>query len=239
MHQLWKGTPKSAHAALLDIRSGGFPWWWNWLERQLPTDVQEDPTAHVKNNVIPLKQNAETNPGTPQANIFKLPKFGLENIEAATPRSTKSFLVSKAKHSPSPASRVPRVGSPTRFKHTRTNAIGDEFSMAGTPRDDESLTSCPPFSVPNYMAPTVSAKAKVRAYSIPKERSAAGTPRHDSKKRLSFPFTQNIGSLGWNRGSLFSGKDSSSQRMLGQSIGNLSVDSTISLPAGVGRKPYK
>lgn len=223
----------------MEIRQGGFPWWWNWLERQLPAYVQEDATAPAKNNVTPPKQNAETNLGPPQTNIFKLPKFGLENIEIETPKSTKSFSVAKIKHSPSPAFRVPHMNSPTPFKHMKTKATGNEFSLAATPRDDESLTSCPPFSMPNYMAPTVSAKAKVRAYSIPKERSAAATPRHDSKKRLSFPLTQSIGSLRWNKGSLFSGKDSSSQRMLGLSISNLSVDSTISLPAGVGRKRFK
>lgn len=93
------------------------------------------------------------------------------------------------------------------------------------------------------MAPTVSAKAKARANSNPKERYM-GTPSSESKRRLSFPLTQGIGSFKWNRGSLFSSsKDTSSQSIIDkhqslQSIGDVSVDSTVSLPAGVGRRPF-
>ncbi|KAK8519460.1 hypothetical protein V6N12_025498 [Hibiscus sabdariffa] len=100
--------------------------------------------------------------------------------------------------------------------------------------DDDSLTSCPPFSVPNYMTPTVSAKAKARGNSNPKDMFMGTTGSETSKRRLSFK---------WSKGSLFSGKDSSSQRGLDKkqslpSIGNLSVDSTVSMPATVGRKPF-
>lgn len=94
------------------------------------------------------------------------------------------------------------------------------------------------------MIPTVSAKAKVRANSNPKERYP-GTPSTESKRRLSFPLGgQGVaGTFKWNKGSLFSSKDSTSQRVIErhqslQSTGNLSVDSTVSLPATVGRKPF-
>ena len=92
------------------------------------------------------------------------------------------------------------------------------------------------------MTPTVSAKAKVRANSNPKERYPV-TPSSESKRRLSFPLGQGIGSFKWNKGTLFSSKDSTSQRVIErhqslQSTGNLSVDSTVSLPATVGRKPF-
>ncbi|KAK8494982.1 hypothetical protein V6N13_008894 [Hibiscus sabdariffa] len=128
-------------------------------------------------------------------------------------------------------------------KHSRQRgSIRVDSPMNFPAKDDDSLTSCPPFSVPNYMAPTVSAKAKVRANSNPKERFM-GTPGSESKRRLSFPLTQGIGSFKWGKGSLFSGKDSRSQRGLDkhqslQSLGNLSVDSTVSMPATVGRKPF-
>jgi hypothetical protein len=66
------------------------------------------------------------------------------------------------------------------------------FSHAGSvkSRDDESLATCSPASVPNYMQATQSAKAKVRSHSTPKQRP--GTPEKDnsswtSKKRLSLP----------------------------------------------------
>lgn len=104
------------------------------------------------------------------------------------------------------------------------------------------------------MAPTVSAKAKVRASSNPRERSfgsacsvGGGTPNSDSRRRLSFPLPQGIGSFKWAKGSLFSSnKDpvpSSHNRTPDnyqslESLGNVSVDSTVSLPARVGRKPF-
>nr|KYP35048.1 Protein IQ-DOMAIN 14 [Cajanus cajan] len=177
-HQLWKATPKSTHTPVTDTRSGGFPWWWNWLERQAPAAA------------------------TPQERQV------LKNFQLTPPR-------------------------PYSEQKTRANSPFDVPL-----KDDESLTSCPPFSVPNYMAPTLSAQAKVRASSNPRER-LGGTPTStDSKRRLSFPLSQGIGSFKWSKG--FSGKD---QRVPDkfqslESIGNVSVDSTVSLPARVGRKPF-
>ncbi|XP_035838990.1 protein IQ-DOMAIN 14 [Helianthus annuus] len=58
-------------------------------------------------------------------------------------------------------------------------------------KDDDSLRSCPPFSVPNYMSPTASARAKARPSSNPKERCATPTTpcSESSKRRFSSPFT--------------------------------------------------
>ncbi|KAJ6433483.1 hypothetical protein OIU84_017220 [Salix udensis] len=212
-HQLWKASPKSAQSALLDIRSNGFPWWWNWLERQLPS----------------------TNPPESQA---------LKNFQLTPPRPH-----SEIKPSPRPPSSshkqvnlgTPQANSPSMSKYSRARASGGISPFNLPLKDDDSLTSCPPFSVPNYMTPTVSAKAKTRANSNPKERFP-GTPSSE-KRRLSFPLTQGIGSFKWNKGSFFTSKDSSSQRGLEkhqsvQSIGDLSVDSTVSMPATVGRRPF-
>ncbi|CAN7138282.1 unnamed protein product [Brassica rapa subsp. narinosa] len=117
----------------------------------------------------------------------------------------------------------------------------------GSPfKDDDSLTSCPPF--PSYMAPTVSAKAKVRRNSNPKER-VMGTPSSVSseKRRVSYPPVQRgEGMFRWSKGSLLmsnkGGPGSSSpggvvvleKRKTVKSVGNLSVDSTVS----VSSKPF-
>lgn len=77
-------------------------------------------------------------------------------------------------------------------------------------KDDDSLVSCPPFSVPNYMAPTVSAKAKAR-------------PNSEPKRRFSLPLSSNIGSFKWNN--------------KGSSRGS-SVDSVTSMPVAFGRKAF-
>lgn len=126
------------------------------------------------------------------------------------------------------------------MKHPKPRSVmGGDYPL----RDNDSLTSCPPFSVPNYMTPTVSAQAKVRSHSNPKDRLLA-TPDREQKRRLSFPLTQSIGSMRWGKSPLFSSKDSSSRSVLGKnqpvhSVGNVSVDSTVSLPAHLRRRPFK
>ncbi|KAL5998034.1 IQ-domain [Asimina triloba] len=232
-HQLWKGNPKSAHNALMEIRSGGFPWWWNWLERQLPSHGLEDTNIVTKNMVTPPKPSTEPDARvTP--NKYKQPKFGGVDGHDPLPRSARASPMAKGKHTPLHTLKTPQNNSPAHLKLAEPRNSVDGHSLAATfLRDDESLTSCPPFSVPNYMVPTVSAKAKARAQSMTKERGGS----RGSKKRLSFPLGQTIGSL-------FSAKDSASQRIPMNhaslhSIGNVSVDSTLSLPAGVERKAFQ
>ncbi|KAF8369284.1 hypothetical protein HHK36_032707 [Tetracentron sinense] len=241
-HQLWKATPKSAQTALMEIRSGGFPWWWNWLERQLaahPSESQAKATG-VKNDLTPPKLILEPAVRQPQSSNHTKPSFRYETLDTVTPKSFKPSVAMRTKQVPTLSN---RASSTTPVKHAKLRTSGAESSLDTPFRDDDSLTSCPPFSVPNYMVPTVSAKAKVRAYSNLRERFPA-TSNHEQKRRLSFPLTQSIGSFRWNKGSLFSNKDYDSQKVLGkhrstQSIGNMSVDSTVSLPAGVGRKAFK
>lgn len=173
----------------------------------------------------------------PQASSNKQQSFNFDNVDTPTPKSTKST----ARYGRSPAgawSKIPQ-GSPSLSKYSRARGSGGgAASPFDVPlKDDDSLTSCPPFSVPNYMTPTASAKAKARANSNPKERFP-GTPNSESsQRRVSFPLTQGIGSFKWRKGS---GKESGSQNFIdkNQSIGNLSVDSTVSMPATVGRKPF-
>ncbi|XP_010258470.1 PREDICTED: protein IQ-DOMAIN 14 isoform X2 [Nelumbo nucifera] len=221
-HQLWKATPKSAQTAFMEIRSGGYPWWWNWLERQLQGYHSERQAIHAKKELTPSNPIMELNPQPP----------------SHTPASSK--------HEPALSSRAAYTNSSTLVKHAKPIRSTTAELPKDVPlmRDDESLTSCPPFSMPNYMAPTVSAKAKVRSQSTPKGRPLVSTPSQELKKRFSFPLNQSIGSLRWNKGSIFSSKDSSSQRITGkhksmQSISNLSVDSSISLPIGIGRKSFE
>lgn len=242
--QLWKSTPKSAQTSLADIRSGGFPWWWNWLERQLPGANTPETSAMKNFQLTPPRPNSEIKPSPRvQASTHKQHNFEFSNMDTPTPKSAKSTILTATRPVRSPSSSKIPQGSPSLSKYSRARVSGAASPFDVPLRDDDSLMSCPPFSVPNYMTPTVSAKAKVRPNSNPKERFP-GTPSSESQRRLSFPLTPGIGSFKWKKGSLLStSKDSSSQRVLDknqslQSIGNLSVDSTVSMPATVGRKPF-
>ncbi|POO02036.1 IQ motif, EF-hand binding site [Trema orientale] len=244
-HQLWKGSPKSAQTPLADIRAGGFPWWYNWLERQLPPSNPPESTNVMKTfQLTPPRPNSELKPSPrPPSSSHKQRNFAFETMDTPTPRSTRSTILPATKPMQTPPpSRTPLANTLSLSKYSRPRASTGAESPFDLPlKDDDSLTSCPPFSVPNYMNPTVSAKAKARASSNPKERFMA-TPSSE-KRRLSFPLTQGIGSFKWNKGSFFSSKDNSSGRVLDKhqslhSVGNLSVDSTVSLPAAVGRKPF-
>uniref|UniRef100_A0A2P2LBS0 DUF4005 domain-containing protein n=1 Tax=Rhizophora mucronata TaxID=61149 RepID=A0A2P2LBS0_RHIMU len=239
-HQLWKGTPKSTPSGLMDIRANGFPWWWNWLERQLPSTNTPESQALKSFQLTPPRPYSELKPSTrPVSSNHKQQNFGFDVMDTPTPRSSKSAAFMSSRLAQTPVHRTPQANTPNLFKYSRARASGAESPFDLPLKDDDSLTSCPPFSVPNYMVPTVSAKAKSRTSSNPKERFP-GTPSSE-KRRLSFPLTQGIGPFKWNKGSF--SKDSSSPKVLDkqqslQSIGNLSVDSTVSMPAAVGRKPF-
>ncbi|KAL0388104.1 UNVERIFIED_CONTAM: protein IQ-DOMAIN 14 [Sesamum radiatum] len=238
-HQLWKANPKSTQSPL-DIRSKGFPWWWNWLERQLPPESTTQSQAAKKNVMLTPPRPVSDYKPSPQLNPtnYKHSNFTFNNQEATTPCSTVPDRAKQFQMTPSRTPPPAHNGSGF-MKYTKPRGSGANSTYDLPLRDDDSLTSCPPFSVPNYMSPTVSAKAKARANSNPKER-VPGTPGNDSKRRFSFALTPNIGPFKWSKGS---NKDSASQKVLekhqsSHSIGDLSVDSTVSMPAIVGRKPF-
>ncbi|KAG5063051.1 hypothetical protein AAZX31_02G132100 [Glycine max] len=247
-HQLWKATPKSTHTPMTDTRSSGFPWWWNWLERQTPAATPQERQSLKNFQITPPRpyseQKTSPRPGSstqrqPQSQQQQ-PHVSFDNMDTPTPKSTKSTIVASSKPVRMPPFRTPQANSSgSGSKYPRPRDVGSNSPFDLPLKDDDSLTSCPPFSVPNYMAPTLSARAKARASSNPRER-LGGTPTStDSKRRLSFPLSQGIGSFKWSKG--FSSKD---QRVPDkfqslESIGNVSVDSTVSLPARVvGRKPF-
>ncbi|XP_076893472.1 protein IQ-DOMAIN 13-like isoform X2 [Bidens hawaiensis] len=229
-HQLWKATPKSAQ----NTTTGGFPWWWNWLERQLPAD---EPAKNPESTPTPSRPapGPKTSPH-PQPSPYKQPSFSFENLGTPTPKSSKSTVPTPSRPLVTPTQTPPST-TPNMMKHYRSKG-----SVTGSPyplKDDDSLMSCPPFSGPNYMSPTVSAKAKARPTSSPKDRVPSSAESETSKRRFSFPLTQNIGSsFKWNKKA--SSKDSTilKKHKSPRSIEEMSIDSAISMPAAYGRKPF-
>ncbi|KAE8663098.1 Protein IQ-DOMAIN 14 [Hibiscus syriacus] len=241
-HLLWKTTMKSVYAGVSDIRTRG-PWWWNWLERQLSSRNAPEGQSMKDFKLTPTRPNSELKPSPKLPSSSKQHQFMFDNMDTPTPKSTRSTMLPTTGPMQTP-SRILQESSSALSKYSRPRASGVDSQFDLPLKDDDSLTSCPPFSVPNYMTPTVSAKAKARGNSNTNG-VFVGTPGSEaSKRRLSSSLTQGIGSFKWSRGSSFSGKDHpSTQRGLDKnqslhSMGNFSVDSTVSMPATVGRKPF-
>lgn len=227
--QLWKVNPKSA----MNIQSNGFPCWWKWLERQPTSASCSGSQSTVKNVLRTPSREISEHKGSP---LLQTPNHRslyseYDNLESETPTSTKSAVPMRARPFHTPG-RTPPNSILRKYTRARSNASGSPFQFPL--KDDDSLTSCPPFSVPNYMAPTISAKAKARPNTNPREGNF-GTPSSDIVRRLTFPLTPNIGSFKWSKGS---NKDAASLREFDRSTDGLSVDSTVSMPAIVGRKPF-
>ncbi|KAK1265977.1 Protein IQ-DOMAIN 14 [Acorus gramineus] len=145
---------------------------------------------------------------------------------------------------------LPTAAATTRAPPTPTTAAHATPRSSRPPppakhvRDDESLTSCPPFTAaaaatPRYMAHTASAKAKSRPQTAASSRgvrpstAAVETP----KRRFSFAMTPGGGggaSMRWGGREVGIGVVGIGRHRSMRSVGELSVDSAVSLPAVVG-----
>ncbi|KAG2602548.1 hypothetical protein PVAP13_5KG696000 [Panicum virgatum] len=214
-HQLLKATPMAAHAILADLQSGRSPWWWTPIERR------HEPEAAYR----PVDPASKPRPALATAHRGMMTPTAMTTA-AATPARSVVSAYSNSK---------PRSTRPAPAKGTGSVSI----------RDDESLTSCPSFGgVPNYMTPTLSASAKARARAqlLLQQQKAA-----QEKPRFSFGLGQGIGSWAkspfWKAPSSRVGTPAASaaggRHRPTRSISGLSVDSTVSMPAGIGRRPFK
>ncbi|XP_023539705.1 protein IQ-DOMAIN 14-like isoform X1 [Cucurbita pepo subsp. pepo] len=225
-------TPRFGQDAQIGTCSMGVPRWLKWLEGQLPTEA---PPKHPLPRPVTPQLEQKSSPRTPSSNNRR-PSFGLDGRDTPTPKSTKATPFSNSRPAWSPHwSRTP----PT----ARSNVSSDSRSRGRrvlTPfemrlKDDDSLVSCPPYMAPHYMTPTISAKAKVRAHSNPRERFP-GTPRSEaSSRRQSFPPTQGVGSFR-NRG-LMSPRTEQAALDDNQSLRSVGF-SIASTPTGNRRKPF-
>ncbi|KAL9255640.1 IQ-DOMAIN 13-like protein [Drosera capensis] len=230
-HQVWKATPTASRAALMDIRTGGFPWWWNWLDRRvtsMPSPIPSDSISSKNLHLTPPRSAVDLKASPfSRASNYRESSPGFDNPQTpTTPRSTGSTFSTRNRQSKTPQARM----FPQRFRKSRASGADSPF------KDNDSLTSCPAFSIPRYMEPTTSAMAKVRG-------SSPGSSSIESKRRVSLPLAQGIGSFKWGKGSPSGSKESGTPRHFGkspsvQSTGNLSVDSIVSMPAVIGRKPF-
>ncbi|EAZ14473.1 hypothetical protein OsJ_04396 [Oryza sativa Japonica Group] len=229
-HQLLKATPMAAHAILADLQSGRNPWWWTPIERRHEAEaaaalLSRQRVEHVGNG------------------------GGGGRHVAVTATPARSVVSSYSTATATTAAR-PRA--------TRPAKVASSYGGGGSIRDDESLTSCPAFggALPNYMTPTMSASAKARARAqMLRQQQEKQAQAAQEKPRFSFGLGQSIGSWAkspfWKGGAAAAPPSISSRvatpaasvagrhRPTRSSVSELSVDSAVSMPAGIGRRTFK
>lgn len=183
-------------------------WGWSWLERWMAARPWESKSTVDNNDRASIKSAASH--AMSLGEITKAYYCREDNDDSSKPssvpkkpscpasRHSPSTHVSKAPSSSSLTGKTPKANGWGRDEDLRSvfSVQSERYrrhSIAGSSvRDDESLASSP--SVPSYMAPTRSAKAKSRLPS-PLSAEKNGTPEKGSlsvssaKKRLTFPGT--------------------------------------------------
>ncbi|KAJ4842326.1 hypothetical protein Tsubulata_049260 [Turnera subulata] len=202
-HQTLKNSSKSANPTFMDPNNPH--WGWSWLERWMAARPWESRST-IDNDRTSVKST--TSRALSMGEISRAySRRELNHDNKPSPSAQKSSRPPSRQSPSTPPSKAPSVSSVTakaRPPSPRGSAWGGDddsrsmysiqseryrrHSIAGSSvRDDESLASSP--SVPSYMAPTQSAKAKSRMPS-PLGMDRNGTPDKASvgsaKKRLSF-----------------------------------------------------
>ncbi|KAJ0771486.1 putative IQ motif, EF-hand binding protein [Helianthus annuus] len=175
--QPWKKSSRTTNLLFMDPTNP--QWGWSWLERYMAARPLAD-KDHASDHA-----SVRSGINITGSEIAKSYARHQLNSTPPTPQAKAGVPVGSRKFKPGPDEDTKSVFSVQSEKNRRHSIAGSSV------RDDESLASSP--SVPSYMAPTKSAKAKLRGQSPlgPVEINDATTPEKGSglnaKKRLSFP----------------------------------------------------
>ncbi|KAK1421130.1 hypothetical protein QVD17_23246 [Tagetes erecta] len=175
--QPWKKTSRTTNLLFMDPTNP--QWGWSWLERYMAgRQLAEKDHGNDHGSV----RSGINITGSEIAKSYARHQL---NSTPSTPQAKTGVATGSRKFKPAPDEDSKSVFSVQSEKNRRHSIAGSSV------RDDESLASSP--SIPSYMAPTKSAKAKSRGQSPlgPVEINEGITPEKGSgfnaKKRLSFP----------------------------------------------------
>ncbi|PWZ04069.1 Protein IQ-DOMAIN 1 [Zea mays] len=201
-HQ-WKSTSRSANPMFVDPNN--LQWGWSWLERWMAAKPWEGRNGTDKESNIDRGsvKNMSLNLGVGEGEITKAFNRRDSKPEKPSPLTPKPARPASRQSPSTPSARVAPI--PARRKSsTPKNGLSQvdddvrsvlsvqserprrhSIATTSTMRDDESLASSP--SLPSYMVPTESARAKSRTATA----NGAETPEKGGsagpvKKRLSF-----------------------------------------------------
>ncbi|KAK6159514.1 hypothetical protein DH2020_006828 [Rehmannia glutinosa] len=196
LRQTWKKSSKSTNLLFMDPTNPH--WGWSWLERWMaarPWETQTTPDkesikstgGEITKSFARHQLNSDNNPSSPASQ-----KPPTHHSPFTPSKSASSVVVARKLKPASPRGSAISQDDDSRStfsvqseRNNRRHTIGGGSSV----RDDESLASSP--SVPSYMVPTQSAKAKSKLPSPLGMENGNTTPEKGSagsaKKRLSFP----------------------------------------------------
>ncbi|XP_031129302.1 protein IQ-DOMAIN 1-like [Ipomoea triloba] len=208
--QTWKKSSRSPNLLFMDPTNP--QWGWSWLERWMgarPWETEGMSEKELRNDQLSVKGASisvgeitksfarhQLNAEQPSSPASQKPSHSLGRHSPATPASKQqspSLISARKLKSPSPrANAATTQDDDTRSVFSvQSERNRRRHSIAGSSvRDDESLASSPS-TVPSYMAPTHSAKAKTRLQSPSDGENGTTTPERGTagaaKKRLSYP----------------------------------------------------
>ncbi|KAL1541128.1 protein IQ-DOMAIN 1-like [Salvia divinorum] len=202
--QTWKKSAKSNNLLFMDPTNPH--WGWSWLERWMaatPLDTKNTAGKDLNHDCLSLKNGS---PGTAAGEItksFAHHQLNSENPSPAatqkpshshqppalpSPRAVSSLAAQKLRNASPKVSMISQEDDSRSVFSVQSERNKRRHSIAGSVRDDESLDSSP--SIPSYMTPTRSAKARVKSQSPSGMGNVSSLDKETAsfaKKRLSFP----------------------------------------------------
>ncbi|XP_041998787.1 protein IQ-DOMAIN 1-like [Salvia splendens] len=198
--QTWKKSSKLNNLLFMDPTNPH--WGWSWLERWMaatPLDTKSTAGKDLNGDRSSIKGSTTVTAAGEITKAFARHQLNSDNPSPAASQKPSHTHLPSPRAVPSLAARKLRNASPKVSMMSQDDDSRSVFSVqsernrrrhsiAGSVRDDESLDSSP--SIPSYMTPTRSAKARLKSHSPSGMENGSMVEKETTafpKKRLSFP----------------------------------------------------